>query len=172
MNVGVNFFLLDKTKILKGFVGVGISYLFLFSGSFLCVSVLISSMQRALFVGLNYYNYLFYYACFVCCVFECVFCLVCFDPFNHHEDKIKGNGNRTLCRVFCFNIIIHLFFCFFFLHLSICCASQLEIELGFHRSTGVICVLAIKTVTLFNYNFLGKKYRYFVFASHLLFVVV
>lgn len=150
------------------FVEICFSSLFFISGSF-NVSVLISSMQRVFVVFWIITTILTTHVfVFLCVVWVCLcFCLVCFDPFNNHEDKIKGNESRTLYWVFCFNIIIHLFFCRFCIRRS--AASQLEIEFGipsFNR--GLFCVLAIKTVTLFNYNFLGKKYyRYFVFASHI-----
>lgn len=91
----------DKTKILKGFF-VEVCFFFSLSVSFqwfvLCVSVLISSMQRVFcccFELLQLFLLrMFLFAVCLCCV------LFCFDPFNNHEDKIKGNGNRTLCWVF------------------------------------------------------------------------
>lgn len=109
----------DKTKILKG-VFVEVCFFFSLSVSFqwfvLCVSVLISSMQRVFcccFELLQLFLLrMFLFAVCLCCV------LFCFDPFNNHEDKIKGNGNRTLCWVFCF--LYHypfiLLFSFFVLH--------------------------------------------------------
>lgn len=84
------------------------------------------------------------------------FVLGCFDPFNNHEDKIKGNGNRALGLVFCFNIIIHLFFCFFLFVDLLRFSTRNRIGIP-SFNIGVICVLAIKTITLFNYNFFGKK---------------
>lgn len=109
--------------------------------------------------------------CFVCVSL----CFVWFVLIHSIITRIKSKATKVELYVecFCFNIIIHLFFCRFCIRRS--AASQLEIELGFHRSIGVLfCVLAIKTVTLFNYNFLGKNIIDIssLLHTHLLFVVL
>lgn len=131
-------------------------------------------MQRV-FVVFNYYNY-FNYACFfVFCVLCCVcLCFVWFVLIHSIITRIKSKATKVELYVECFVLISLSIYSSVVLHSSICCVStrnRIRIP-SFNR--GLFCVLAIKTVTLFNYNFLGKKILsiFRLCFTHLLFVVV